>query len=168
MDTTTNKYRLLTRWRTDASIEPVWNLILHSENWPRWWKGVESVHELETGDGGLGNVRRYTWRSALGYRLRFEIKVTRAIPFTLLEGKASGDVRGWGRWHFQQAPGGTAVRYDWDVEIARPGLRLLSPIARPLFRWNHQHLMRLGARGLARELGRPVLCEAIPPGAEAK
>lgn len=158
-----SRYLLITRWHTAAPVEPVWELILHSEHWTRWWKGVESVADIVPArPDGTGNVRRYVWRSALGYRLRFDVKATRVEPLLLLEGEATGEVQGWGRWHFRSAPDLTEIVYEWDVEVVNVGMRLLSPLARPLFRWNHHYLMAQGARGLARELGYDVACEAIP------
>lgn len=158
----TTHYRLISRWRTFAPIEPVWELILHSEDWPRWWNGVKSVREIDPGRGGIGNVRRYVWRSAVGYKLCFDVEVTRVEPLQLLEGAAHGEVSGWGRWHFRSLTTATEIVYEWDVQVQDRGLRWLSPIGRPLFEWNHHRLMRAGAEGLARELGREVVCEAIP------
>lgn len=156
------RHRLVTRWRTVAPVERAWELILRSEHWPRWWKGVESVAELAPArPDGTGNVRHYVWRSALGYRLRFDITSTRVEPLLLLEGQATGEVQGWGRWHFRSALNLTDIVYEWDVEVVNPTMRLLSPLARPLFEWNHHYLMRQGARGMARELGHDVACEAI-------
>jgi hypothetical protein len=34
-------------------------------------------------------------------------------------------------------------------------MNLLAPLAKPLFRWNHDALMRAGGIGLARRLVRP-------------
>jgi hypothetical protein len=31
----------------------------------------------------------------------------------------------------------THVRFDWRVNADRPLLRVLTPLLRPLFRWNH-------------------------------
>ena len=33
-------YRFLTTWCLEAPIEPVWEAIHDSENWPQWWRGV--------------------------------------------------------------------------------------------------------------------------------
>lgn len=41
----------------------------------------------------------------------------------------------------------------WRVELARPWMRWLAPLLAPLFRWNHDGLMRAGREGLARHLG---------------
>jgi hypothetical protein len=36
-------------------------------------------------------------------------------------------------------------------------MNLLSPVARPVFRWNHDYVMRTGGEGLARLLGARLL-----------
>jgi hypothetical protein len=36
-------------------------------------------------------------------------------------------------------------------------MNLLAPIARPVFGWNHDYVMRNGGEGLARLLGVPLL-----------
>src|SRR5207237_1642302 len=72
------EYTFLTTWCVDAPIEAVWEAIYESERWPEWWKGVENVVELESGDAdGVGSVSRYTWKSRLPYRLEFDMRTTR-------------------------------------------------------------------------------------------
>jgi hypothetical protein len=85
-------------------------------------------------------------------------------PPSRLEARATGELDGTGRWTLTSADGGTLVRYDWDVRTTRRWMNLLAPAARPVFRWNHDELMREGGAGLARRLGvAPVL-----PGAPAQ
>ena len=43
---------------------------------------------------------------------------------------------------------GTAAVYEWNVRTARPWMNRLAPVARPLFAWNHDVVMRQGAEGL--------------------
>lgn len=159
-------YRLLTRWLVAAPPPPVWDAVLQSRRWPDWWPGLERVRELEPGsDGGVGNLREYDWRTPFGWPLRVRLRATRIERLRLLEGRASGDVRGWGRWYFQPGAGTTGVVYEWDVELTRRPMRMLSTIAHPLFARSHQRLMRTGARGLGAALGCRVTCEALPAGA---
>ena len=47
----------------------------------------------------------------------------------------------------------TAVVYEWNVSTTKPWMNLLAPIARPLFAWNHDWVMRNGGEGLAQLLG---------------
>jgi len=46
----------------------------------------------------------------------------------------------------------TIVRYEWRVRTGRGWMKLLAPIARPLFKWNHDYVMQRGAEALARRL----------------
>jgi len=156
-------YAFVTIWRLEAPLEEVWDAIYHSETWPEWWRGVESVIELEKGtNGGIGNKRRYTWKGVLPYRLTFVICTTTIEHGRLLEGTASGDVVGTGIWRFSQEGDVTVVRYEWRVRTTKRWMNLLAPMARPLFRWNHDKVMGWGAEGLAGNLGRLCGSESYP------
>lgn len=147
-------YRFVTHWRFQAPLDRVWEEIYHSERWPEWWKAVESVVAVKSGDDrGVGAIRRYTWKGALPYRLRFDMRTTRVEPCTHLEGVAEGELSGCGRWHFSAQESTTRVRYDWEVDATKPWMRLLHPVLRPLFEWNHDTVMRWGEEGLVRRLG---------------
>jgi hypothetical protein len=41
----------------------------------------------------------------------------------------------------------------WSVDLQRPWMRVLAPVAAPMFRWNHRGAMRAGGAGLAPHLG---------------
>jgi uncharacterized protein YndB with AHSA1/START domain len=147
------EHRFLTTWCLEAPIEPVWEAIYDSERWPEWWRGVESVVEIAPGDDGVGQVARYVWKSRLPYELEFEVVTTRVDRPHLLEGEASGELAGVGRWRLFEADGTTAVLYEWNVRTTRAWMNLMAPIARPVFAWNHDWVMRNGGQGLARRLG---------------
>jgi hypothetical protein len=51
----------------------------------------------------------------------------------------------------------TTVLYDWDVHTTRPWMNLLAPLARPVFAWNHDWVMKRGGKGLARLLDAPLI-----------
>lgn len=147
-------YEFLTIWRVKAPIELVWNEIYHSELWPTWWKGVEAVVVLRRGDDkGVGSIHRYTWKSKLPYELTFEMQTVRVEPPLLLEGVATGELAGSGRWQLSSEGDETIVRYVWKVQTTKAWMNLLAPIARPIFKWNHDVVMSWGAKGLAERLG---------------
>ena len=147
-------YRFLTTWCLDAPIEDVWEAIYDSERWPRWWDGVERAVKLREGDeNGLGCVWAFAWRSRLPYTLEFESTTTRVERPHLLEGAARGELQGQGRWRFYSGTSGTAAVYEWNVSTAARWMNVLAPVARPVFAWNHDAIMRQGAEGLARLLG---------------
>ena len=149
-------YAFETVWMIDAPIEAVWDAIVTSEQWPEWWPYLESVVEVAPGDSaGVGAIRGYTWRGPLPYRLTFEVTVTKMERPVLLEGEARGDLRGVGCWLLsEQGRHATRVRYVWQVKTTRPWMNVLAPLARGLFTWNHDQVMRAGGAGLAGYLGK--------------
>jgi uncharacterized protein YndB with AHSA1/START domain len=154
-------YDFVTVWRVKAPIESVWNEIYHSGDWPTWWKGVESVVEVRKGDErGVGSIHRYIWKSKLPYRLSFDMETVRVEPPRLLEGIAVGELQGRGLWQLSTESSETIVRYDWNVVTTKRWMNLLSPIARPLFEWNHNVVMTWGAEGLQKRLGASVVAQS--------
>jgi hypothetical protein len=151
-------YEFVTVWRVEAPRERVWDAIYRSNDWPVWWRGVERVVEVVPGDErGVGSLRRYTWKSKLPYRLTFDMRTVRVEPLLLIEGAAEGELTGTGRWQFGGDETATVVRYDWRVRTTKPWMNAVSPVARPLFAWNHDVVMGWGAEGLARRLGARVV-----------
>jgi uncharacterized protein YndB with AHSA1/START domain len=154
------EYRFLTTWCLEAPRESVWDAIWKSENWPQWWRGVVAAQMLARGEeSGVGQVSRFRWRSKLPYNLDFQMTTTRVERPRLLEGRAHGELAGVGRWRlFEEAPVAgnepvTAVLYEWNVSTTRRWMNVLAPIARPVFEWNHDWVMRNGGEGMARKLG---------------
>lgn len=74
--------------------------------------------------------------------------VTRVEPFSRIESTAAGELEGTGLWTFSRQGPATLVRYDWNVRTTRPWMNALAPVARPLFRWNHDVVMAWGFQGL--------------------
>jgi hypothetical protein len=62
--------------------------------------------------------------------------------------KAAGDLTGRGVWSLTPSACGVHVRFDWRVEADKPLLRVLTPILRPLFRWNHNWSIKRAMEGL--------------------
>jgi uncharacterized protein YndB with AHSA1/START domain len=131
----------------------VWTALVQPEEWPSWWRSVEKVEILDRGGAdGIGAYRRFTWRTALPYAITFNMRVTRVVPISVIEGRADGELAGTGCWTLTATDGGTQVRYDWIVDVTKPWMRALSPVLRPVFSWNHDKVMQWGREGLQRRL----------------
>ena len=111
------EYAFLTTWLLESPREPVWDVLHDQAAWPEWWRGVEVAEEVSRPPGGedVGTVSRMVWRGPLPYRVEFEVLTTRVERPTLLEGRASGDLAGLGRWRLYEQEGITAVLYEWNV-----------------------------------------------------
>ena len=151
-------YSFLTTWILDAPREAVWDAIYEIERWPDWWRGVKRVEKLESGseNGGVGALYRHEWRSVIPYPVRFETRITRVELPHLIEADADGELAGTGRWRFFEGRE-TAVTYEWNVRTTRSWMNLVGPVARPVFRWNHNAVMHQGGEGLANLLGARLL-----------
>jgi uncharacterized protein YndB with AHSA1/START domain len=154
------QFHLTTHWMLPAPQLAVWDALARPEAWPSWWRAVERVEAIESGGpDGVGAYRRLTWRTALPYRVAFNMRTLRVEKPVLIEGRADGELAGTGRWTLAPAGAGTNpgtnVRYDWIVEVTKPWMRLIAPIARPVFAWNHGVVMDWGRQGLERLLAQP-------------
>ena len=147
-------YEYHSHWVLRAPIETVWVALTEVETWPQWWPYVRQVRTLRRGDAsGLGALRRIDWASRLPYGFTLDVECTEVRRLQLLRGRARGDLEGEGVWTLAALDANsTAVRYTWRLALNRPWMKLVAPMMAPLFRWNHEGVMRGGESGLARHL----------------
>ncbi len=152
------KYSFITRWQFRSPLQPVWDAIYTSLEWPEWWKGVLQVRELDKGDEkGIGGVREYTWKSILPYKLAFNMRLKEIEPFQKLKGEAFGELEGMGEWFFEEKEGITYVEYHWTVITNKAWMNYLSFLLKPAFDYNHDVVMSWGAKGLAKKIGAELI-----------
>ena len=83
------------------------------------------------------------------------MRTTRVEKYDRIEGVATGELSGHGLWTFVSEGSSTKVRYDWEVDANKRWMQWLSPVARPLFEWNHDFVMNRGLEGLTSRLTKP-------------
>ena len=149
----TYQYSFETIWQVKAPLQKVWQVIYEQEKWPDWWKGVISVETLQEGDEtDLGKKVRYIWRSFLPYKLTFDMEACNIQEPFILEGIAYGELEGEGKWSFLEEHGVTTLQYNWNVNTTKKWMNNFAPVLKPLFKWNHDFVMKRGAKGLAKKL----------------
>jgi hypothetical protein len=147
------RYHFTTYWTFDHPVDIVWETIRQMDHWPEWWKYVKSVKKLRDGDENeIGSIRRICWETALPYTIMFDSELTLLERYSRMEGIAYGDLTGSGVWIFSVKNGSTRVRYDWNVEVTKKWMKYFDFIARPVFKWNHDKVMRAGYEGLSQKL----------------
>ena len=150
-----NHYSFVTCWQLIAPVSDVWKCIYESTAWPLWWKGVKKVEVIRENDtDGVNGIREYTWKSALPYGLRFQMKLVEKIDGKLLRGIAFGELEGDGTWHFADENGVTRIQYHWNVETNKRWMNYVSFALKPLFKFNHNVVTRWAQRASQESWGR--------------
>jgi hypothetical protein len=146
-------YRFTDDWYVAADPQVARNVLRRVEEWPTWWPSCVSVQPVAPQHPRAGRQAwRFTFQTRLPYRMSFQADVVREEAMAV-ETTVVGRVQGEGRWRVDSADEGARVHFDWMVVPQVPWMRLLSPVARPVFIWNHESLMAEGACAFAQELG---------------
>jgi hypothetical protein len=153
-----NQYKFITHWQIAAPVYDVWFAIYESTQWPEWWKGVASVKVIKENDAnGINGIREYKWKSILPYSLSFEMKLVEKQDFKFLKGIAYGELEGEGIWFLEEVNHITKVQYNWNVRTTKPWMNYFSFILKPVFKFNHNVVMKWGAKGLAKKLNAKLI-----------
>lgn len=146
-----NAFRFQESWEIpNASVDEVYEVLSRGELLPLWWKGVYLKAERLDGPGTpkIGERIRAKARGFLPYRLCFVIEAVELDRPYRVAVKTSGDFDG--RWTaiLSSSHNGVHVDLIWEVNVLRPDLKLLAPLLRPAFAWNHRWTTLRGERGL--------------------
>ena len=126
------------------------------DGWPDWWPSVRRVDRLD-GRGEAGPERwGFTFRTRLPYAIIFETAIVAENPLAV-EVHVVGRLTGLGSYGVRMIDGGTLVHFEWRVRPTRLWMRLVSPLAQPVFAWNHRALMVEGGEALALRMGARML-----------
>jgi mannose-6-phosphate isomerase-like protein (cupin superfamily)/uncharacterized protein YndB with AHSA1/START domain len=141
------EYVFVDEWDVAAPREAVFAALADARTYPRWWRPVYIDVDAD-GEPEVGKVSRQHFKGRLPYHLRTRSTIVRLEPPHIVEGDVDGDLRGRGTWTLTEIPRGTHVRFDWRVHADRRLLRVLGPVLRPAFRWNHDWAIARAIEGL--------------------
>ena len=118
----------------------VQEVLVDLERYPELWRQVLAVASLGENDA------RVLCRSALPYTLDLALHAVRREP-DLLQVRIRGDLDGTAVWRLSDL--GRRTRLDFEQEVTVGGwLAAISPVVRPVLRWNHGRMMRGCVEGL--------------------
>lgn len=141
------EYVFLDEWDVAAPREAVFGAIADARTYPEWWRPVYISTEAD-GPPAVGVESRQHFKGRLPYTLKTRSRIVALDPPSRVEADVVGDLRGKGIWTLSERDGGTHVRFDWTVFADRPLIRRLTPVLRPLFRWNHNWAVARAREGL--------------------
>ncbi|HET6871106.1 MAG TPA: SRPBCC family protein [Solirubrobacteraceae bacterium] len=140
-------YLFVDEWDVAAPAEAVFDAIADSRSYPQWWRPVYLDVQAD-GPAAPGTAARHHFKGRLPYHLHTRSVVVEIDPPRRVVADVDGDLRGRGTWTLTPAPQGTHVRFDWQVHADRLLLRALTPVLRPIFRWNHNWAIARAKEGL--------------------
>jgi uncharacterized protein YndB with AHSA1/START domain len=142
------EYVFLDEWDVDAPQEAVFTALADARTYPQWWRPVYKSVEADS-PPQVGCVSRQRFKGRLPYELNMTSEIVRMDRPREFEVNVVGDLTGRGVWTLTPRDDGRVhVRFDWRVLADRPLLRYLTPILRPVFRWNHNWAIRRAMEGL--------------------
>ena len=142
-----NDYRFRSDWRLRAAPERVYGVLSDLATYPEWWPEIRRA--VQVGDDSAV----LTCRSTLPYDLVFTTTQSRRDPDAgVLEAALDGDLAGFSRWTITADGNSTLAVFEEEVEARKRLLRVLAPVARPAFTFNHSLMMKHGQAGLKARL----------------
>lgn len=155
-------YDLRSTWHLHANPDEVWAIIADvNMSWPTWWPHCSFAGPLERKHAATksqedvlkATTAHLNFKASLGYTLTITIHPTKVHSSSEIEFDAGGHLLGTGRVTLmEKADRTTRMDIDWKVHPTQTWMNLLSPVAAPVFRAAHAHIMRQGEKGLAQAL----------------
>jgi uncharacterized protein YndB with AHSA1/START domain len=142
-----SEYVFIDEWDVDAPQAAVFEALADAGTYPQWWKPVYKT-VLVDGPPEVGRTSKQCFKGRLPYTLNTTSEIVRYEPPREFEVSVIGDLTGRGVWTLTPGDGAVHVRFDWRVIADRPLLRYLTPVFRPLFRWNHNWSIKRARAGL--------------------
>jgi uncharacterized protein YndB with AHSA1/START domain len=140
-------YVFVDEWDVAAPREAVFAAIADARSYPEWWRPVYLDVEAD-GPVELGKESSQHFKGRLPYHLHTRSRVVALDAPHTVTAEVEGDLRGRGTWTLTPTATGTHVRFDWQVHADRRLLRALTPVLRPLLRWNHNWAIARAMEGL--------------------
>lgn len=151
-------FRFDRAWRFDVHVDELWGAITDTATYPRIWSWLD---EFESSPLAPGGVARFRVRPPLPYSLWFVVTVDEVVSHERVTATVGGDVRGPAELVvLPTADGASQARIWWNLELVRPVLRRLEPVARQPMIWGHDLVVSRGVRQFRRALQRDLEPEA--------
>ncbi|MCE7001830.1 polyketide cyclase [Kibdelosporangium philippinense] len=142
-----NRYQFSSVWTLPVKAGDVFDVVTDPGTYPLWWPDIHGVGRIDD------DTAEVVCRSVLPYELTFRLH---RAEQDLAQGRMlvgmTGDLEGFCRSTVVARPRGVTLQITQEVVVNKRLLRMLAPVARPVFRANHWAMMRRGQQGLRRFL----------------
>jgi uncharacterized protein YndB with AHSA1/START domain len=142
-----SEYVFIDEWDVEAPQEEVFDALADARTYPDWWRPVY-ISVDAAGPPEVGRASEQEFKGRLPYHLKTTSTIVRMERPRELEVEVVGDLTGRGVWTLTPSDGRVHIRFDWRVIADRALLRVMTPVLRPLFRWNHNWSIKRAIEGL--------------------
>ncbi|HEX6360307.1 SRPBCC family protein [Actinophytocola sp.] len=138
-----NDYWFRNLWSVRATPARVFDTLVDVANYPSWWPDIRAVRQVDD------ETAEVSCRSLLPYVLTFRLhRAVEDVNIGQVRVDMTGDLEGYVQGMIaEHRTAGALLAISQRVVVTKPLLRALAPVARPLFRANHDLMMRRGQRG---------------------
>lgn len=137
-------FRFDRTWRFDVTVDELWDAFADTARCPAIWPWLRDFSATALTSGGRADFRV---RPPLPYSLSFVVTLDEVVRPERIDTTVGGDVRGPASLVLARtAEGGARARITWSLELVRPGLRRVEPIARRPMVWGHDLVVARGVR----------------------
>ena len=151
-----NEYQFLTEWRVAAPRPLLYEILKEGKDYPQWWPDVYlAANFVPSGRADrIGDRVELLTKGWLPYKLRWTAISEKYEAPRRIKIRAEGDFVGRGVWELKDEGATTHIAFDWRLRADKPLLRWLSPVFKPIFKWNHHWAMSTGLTRLKLEVQR--------------
>jgi hypothetical protein len=146
------EYIFVERWVLSAKPEAVYGALSDFNLYTRWGAPAYCAGTRE-GPVQVGCTGKLSVHGSLPYKVQMKVRISSLVPNREIAIDVSGDVIGEKVWMLRPfGEHGTELISDWRCDPDWMVFRALTPVVKPLFRWNHGQCINTAVAGLARYL----------------
>ena len=144
-------YIFLERWVLAATPAEVYAALADLDLYTRWGYPAYFSARRE-GPIAAGSTGKIVVQGSLPYKVNIDCTILELEPERLISLDVTGDVIGKKTWMIRPLGEGTELISDWRCDPSWMFFRALTPVFKPLFRWNHGQCINMAVTGLAQYL----------------
>jgi hypothetical protein len=141
-------FRFDRSWRFDVTVDELWDALADTCSYPSVFPWLR---DFEGGPLAAGTVATFRVRPPLPYSLHLVVTVIEVVAGSLVRTRVGGDVRGDADLAVTGVDGGSTARLRWDLDLVRPSLARIEPVARRPMIWGHDVVVAMGVRQFRRK-----------------
>jgi hypothetical protein len=141
-------FRFDRTWRFDLPVDELWSVLADTRAYPSIFSWLQ---DYEAGPLEAGTVATFRVRPPLPYSLHLVVTIDDVVKNERVITRVGGDVRGPAELTLSPPDTGSQARLSWHLELVRPSLARIEPIARRPMIWGHDAVVALGIRQFRRK-----------------